>query len=59
MCWVIVKALQPYGMITVDNSGHPKIYAEDNLTAHSDGVLKNCTVSRIPYSVSQVIDWRK
>jgi hypothetical protein len=56
-CRVIVKALQEYGMITIDRSGHPKIYAEDNLTARWGKVLTARTVSKIPLSAFRVLDW--
>ncbi len=56
-CRIIVKALQQFGMITIDHSGHPKIYAEDNLTANWGGALTARTVSKIPLSAFKVLDW--
>lgn len=48
-CVIIAKALRDYGMITLDNTGHPKIYAESFLTAN--------TVSPIPFSKFNVINF--
>jgi len=56
-CRVIVKALQEYGMITIDNAGHPKIYPEYNGTARWDTLLMDKTPSRIPYTAFRVLDF--
>jgi hypothetical protein len=55
-CLIIAHALQTYGMITIDKSGHPKIYAEYEGTAHWNGTIKASTVSKIPYSAFKVIN---
>lgn len=54
-CRTIVRALQDYGMILIDTSGHPKLYAESAITAAWTGILENKTVSKIPYSAIRVI----
>jgi hypothetical protein len=60
---IIARALQRYGMIVIDRSGRPKIYAE-NLTANpyataswSDTAiaLTSSTVSAIPYTSFRVL----
>ena len=56
-CRIIVKALQEYGMITIDNSGHPKIYPEYSGTAQWGTLLTDKTPSRIPYSAFRVLDF--
>ncbi|NIM96186.1 MAG: hypothetical protein GTO18_21010 [Anaerolineales bacterium] len=53
---IIARALQDYGMIIIDNSGHPKIYAEYQGTAQWNGVIDPYTVSSIPYSSFRIID---
>ncbi|MFW6457508.1 MAG: fibronectin type III domain-containing protein [Planctomycetota bacterium] len=53
---IIARALQEYGMILVDGSGHPKIYVEDHHTAQWEGILHPRTVSPIPYSAFRVLD---
>lgn len=52
---IIARALQDYGMIVVDGSGHPKIYVEDEHTAQWKGVLEADTVKPIPYSAFRVL----
>lgn len=52
---VIARALQRYGMILVDGSGHPKLYGEYDGTAHWDGLLKADTLSRIPYDAFRLL----
>lgn len=52
---IIARALQEYGMILVDRSGHPKLYAEYEGTAHWNGMLRKDTVSRIPYEHFKIL----
>ena len=52
---IIAKALQDYGMILVDGSGHPKIYGEYDGTAHWDGVIHKNSVRNIPYEAFQLL----
>ena len=52
---IIAKALQEYGMIVVDGSGHPKIYAEYQGTAKWNGILHKNTVRKIPYNAFRVL----
>jgi hypothetical protein len=60
---IIARALQEYGMILIDNSGRPKIYAEDlknnplSSTKWTDrGLdLNSTTISNIPYTSFRVI----
>ncbi len=54
-CRTIVRALQQYGMILIDTSGHPKLYAESSLTASWGNLLNDKTPSRIPYSAFRVL----
>ena len=56
-CLIIAHALQEYGMIVIDKSGHPKIYAEYDGTAHWNGVVTAKTVSTIPYSAFKVLPY--
>jgi hypothetical protein len=56
-CLIIAHALQEYGMIIIDKSGHPKIYAEYDGTAHWNGVVTAKTVSTIPYSAFKVLSY--
>ena len=56
-CRVIVRAMQEYGVYVMENSGHPKIYVEDDATAHWDIYLDEDTVSGIPYTAFQVLNW--
>jgi len=53
---VMARALQEFGMIVVDNSGRPKIYVEDERTAHWEGTVVANTVSPIPFSSFRVLD---
>ncbi len=46
----IARALQEYGMIVVDGSGHPKLYVEYEDTAHWGALVGPNTVRAIPYS---------
>lgn len=52
---IIARALQEYGMIIIDNSGHPKIYPEYEGTAHWNGVIENKTPENIPYSAFKLL----
>ena len=52
---IIARALQEYGMILVDGSGHPKIYLEDERTADWKDLLDPETVSPIPYGAFRVL----
>lgn len=52
---IIARALQRYGMILVDGSGHPKIYGEYDGTADWGGRLQRDTVRRIPYEAFRVL----
>lgn len=54
-CLIIAKALQKYGMIIIDKSGHPKIYAEYEGTAHWNGVVRASTPGTIPYNQFRVL----
>ncbi len=56
-CKIVVKALQEYGMIVVDGSGHPKIYAEDNKTANWGSLWSSKIPSKIPLSAFKVISF--
>ncbi len=56
-CRIVVKALQDYGMILVDNSGHPKIYVENNLTANWGTMLNERIPSKIPYSEFKIMNF--
>ncbi len=51
---IMARALQEYGMILVDYSGHPKIYVEAEHTANWP-TLTASTVSPIPYSAFRVL----
>ncbi len=53
---VIARALQEYGMILVDSSGHPKIYAEYEGTAQWNGVVREGLLYKIPYTAFRVLD---
>jgi hypothetical protein len=52
---VVAHALQTYGMYVVDNSGHAKIYFEDDKTAHWLGTVTGNTVRSIPMSDLRVV----
>ncbi len=53
---IIARALQEYGMILIDGSGHPKIYAEYQGTAHWGTLLDPNAVRSIPYTAFRVLD---
>ncbi len=52
---VIAKALQEYGMIVINSSGHPKIGVEYEGTANWNGLIDKYTVRNIPYSAFKVL----
>jgi hypothetical protein len=52
---VIAKALQTYGMYTIDNSGSSKIYLEDRRTANWPSSITRNLVAGIPWSEFRVI----
>jgi len=61
---IIARALQEYGMFLIDNSGRPKIYAE-NLTANpyeirdwsdADLGLTDMSIASIPYTFYRVLE---
>jgi hypothetical protein len=54
-CLTIAHALQQYGMIVIDKSGHPKLYAEYEGTAHWNGVVNANTPKTIPYSAFKLL----
>lgn len=57
-CIVWATAMQKYGGFIVDNSGHPKTYAEGNPTAHWDpAVWTDDMLKNIPADWYVVIDW--
>jgi hypothetical protein len=51
----IAHALQTYGAYVVDNSGHAKLYAEDDSTANWRGLLTIATVRSIPVSALRAV----
>ncbi|MDP9259799.1 MAG: hypothetical protein M3Q31_25065 [Actinomycetota bacterium] len=51
----IARALQKYGAYVVDNSGHAKLYAEDDATASWRGLLTSATVRSIPVSALRAV----
>ncbi len=53
---IIARALQRHGMIVIDGSGHPKIYAEYTRTAGWKGRITGKTVRSIPYEAFRVLD---
>ena len=55
---ILARALQEYGMYTIDRAGRPKIMIEDEATAAWDGTITASTVSAIPWDAFEVIDWR-
>jgi len=55
-CLIVAHALQDYGMIVIDRSGHPKLYAEYEATAHWNGLVKASTPSTIPYNNFKVLN---
>ncbi len=54
-CLTIAHAMQQYGMIVIDKSDHPKIYAEYDGTAHWNGVITDSTVKSIPINQFRLI----
>ena len=57
-CVIWALTMQKYGGFIVDNSGHPKAYAEGNTTAHWDpSVWTDDMLSHIPSSWYVVLDW--
>lgn len=57
-CMVWATSMQKYGGFVVDNSGHPKTYAEGNATAHWDpSVWTEDMLRHIPADWYVVIDW--
>ena len=52
---VIARALQEYGMILTDGSGHPKIFVEYQDTAHWGDLLDKNIVRNIPYSAFKLL----
>jgi hypothetical protein len=55
---VIARALQRYGMYTIDRAGRPKIMIEDEQTARWQGAITASTVSALPWEAFEVLDWR-
>jgi len=53
---IIAQAMQEYGMIVIDVSGHPKLYAEYAGTAPWENRLVADTVQAIPYSRLRLLD---
>ena len=57
-CIVWVLSMQTYGGFVVDNSDHPKTYAEGDATANWDpSIWTNTMLRRIPPDWYVVIDW--
>jgi hypothetical protein len=57
-CIVWALTMQEYGGFIVDDSGHPKTYAEGNVTAHWDPAIWTDDMLRnIPSNWYVVIDW--
>jgi hypothetical protein len=57
-CMLWVLNMQEYGGFIVDDSGHPKTYAEGDATAHWDpAVWSNDMLRNIPPEWYAVIDW--
>jgi hypothetical protein len=60
---ILARALQRYGMIVIDNSGHPKVMAEDETTAKWGDAggreLTARTVASIPLDRFRVVDWNE
>lgn len=56
-CRIMVRALEDYGMFVIDNSGHAKIYPEDNVTANWGSILVNNTPRNIPLSRFKVLSF--
>ena len=51
----VAHAMQTFGMYVVDNSGRPKIYFEDDLTAQWQDVIAARTVSAIPVDAIRAV----
>jgi hypothetical protein len=58
-CRLMVRAMQDYGVYLMENSGNPKVYVEDNLTANWGRVMDTNTIAGIPISAFRVLDWRQ
>jgi hypothetical protein len=57
-CEVWARNMQVYGGFIVDDSGHPKTYAQGNATAHWDPTVWTADMLRdIPSNWYVVIDW--
>lgn len=56
-CLIMLKALETYGMIVVDNAGSSKLYPESSLTANWGTQLTQQTPSQIPISRFKVLDF--
>jgi len=54
-CLTIARALQKYGMYTIDNSGRSKVMLEYEDTARWNGIVDARTVSPIPLSAFKVL----
>jgi hypothetical protein len=54
-CLTIARALQRYGMYTIDNSGRSKVILEYEDTARWNGLVDARTVSPIPLSAFRVL----
>ena len=55
-CLTIARALQKYGMYTIDNSGRSKVMLEYEDTARWNGIVDARTVSPIPLSAFKVLE---
>ncbi len=56
IAWAV--AMQEYGGFVVDNSGHPKTYAEGDATAHWEPTIWSANMLRhIPRDWYAVLDW--
>lgn len=55
-CLTIARALQEYGMYTIDNSGASKVMLEYETTARWNGAVGRTTVSPIPVSAFKVLE---
>jgi hypothetical protein len=53
---IIAKALQRYGMYTIDHSGSSKIYLEDRTTAHWPTNINRNLVRNIPWNQFRIIN---
>ena len=49
-CLIIAHALQKYGMYIIDNSGSPKVYLEQDITAGWGTLVGRNTLSGLPWS---------